>query len=88
MGLLHDARRMERVPAAEETRVRVWFLLAQTRVHNVARWATVVTGPATYGMGRMAEALVNQLVDHERTVEFRVFTDMIEADAWLRGGGT
>jgi hypothetical protein len=84
MGLLHDARRMQRVPGPEETRVRVWFLMAQTRAHNVARWATVVAGGATHGMGRVAEALVDQLVDHERSVEFRVFTEMAEAEVWLR----
>ena len=42
MGVLHDARMMERVLGPQETRVRVWFLRAQTRTHNVARWATIV----------------------------------------------
>jgi hypothetical protein len=84
LGLLHDARKMERVPGPQETRARVWVLMAQARTHNVARWATVVAGPANYGMGRMAEALTGQLVDHERSVAFRVFTDMTEAEAWLR----
>ena len=54
--------------------------MAQARTHNVGRWATVVAGPANYGMGRMAEALV----DHERSVTFRIFSDMTEAEAWLR----
>jgi hypothetical protein len=80
MSVLHDTRRAKRVAFPEEARVRVWFLMAQTRRHNVARWATVVEGLANYGMGRMAEALV----DHERSVSFRIFTDMFEAEVWVR----
>ena len=79
---------MQRVPSPEETKLRVWFLMAQTRAHNVAKWATLVAAAANYGMGRMAEALTGQLANNERPVEFRVFTDLAEAEAWLRGDGT
>lgn len=82
MALLHDARKVERVPDPAEARMRVWFLTTQTRRHGVARWATVVSGPARYGIGRLAEAIV----DRDRSAEFRIFLDMAEAEAWLREG--
>ncbi len=42
----------------------------------------VVASQAQYGMGRMAEALT----ENGRSVEFRVFTDLAQAEAWLREG--
>lgn len=79
MGLLHDARRMERVPTLEEARMRVWFVVVQARTHNVPRWAVVVGGSGGHAMARMAETLTD-----DRSVAFRVFTDLAEAEAWIR----
>lgn len=84
-GLLHDARRRATgAPSAAQVKARVLFLVRQAHTYGVTRWATVVVDSASYGMGRMAEVLTTQLADSSRPVEFRVFTDLAEAEAWLR----
>jgi hypothetical protein len=80
MGLVHDQRRVVRVPLAGEIEARAYYAAGQMRAHAVRRWALVVKGDAAFGMGRMGEALAND------TVEFRAFMEMAEALTWARGG--
>ena len=84
MGLLHDIRRMGRVPAAAEVLARVYSLARQMRIYGIKRWAIVATGAAAYGIGRIGEAIVDDGPDAE--VQFRVFRDLADAEAWARGG--
>jgi hypothetical protein len=80
MAVLHDVRRMRRVPSAIEAQQRVDVLAARTRTSKVSRWATVVDRAALYGTGRMGEAFAGRA-----GVEFRVFKDPDKAEAWARG---
>jgi len=82
MGLVHDIRRMGRVPAAAEVLARVYFLARQMRIYGIKRWAIVATGGAAYGMGRIGEAIVDDGPNAE--LQFRVFRDLAEAEAWAR----
>lgn len=81
-SVVHDLRRMIRVPTTEEARRRVGFLIARSRAGGVRRWAIVVSGAANYGMARMAQILAE--FDSEPSVRLRVFTDLEEAMAWSR----
>ena len=78
MAVVHDLRRMFRVPTPDEARARLAFLVSRSREFGVSRWAIVVAGTAHYGMGRMAEFLS----EDERAVEFQVFREPAEAIAW------
>ena len=78
---VHDARRMGRVPSEEEVRARIAFLTRQTFVFGLMRWAALVSRPAHLAVGRMAETLCDV-----EPIDFRVFTDPDEAEAWARGG--
>ena len=82
MGVVHDMRRLIRVPTSAEARARVDFLLGRTRAFQVSRWAIVVSGSAHYGMGRMAEFLTKETLGDG----FRVFRDLPEALEWARCG--
>jgi hypothetical protein len=79
MGLLHDARRMARVPTPQEARARVDFLAGRCRRRGVRRWAVVLDADAQYGMGRLAEA-----VAESAGIDFRVFRERVDAEVWLR----
>ena len=78
MPLVHDTRRMTRVPMPEEARERVAFLIDRSRKWGIARWAVVVSGTASYGMGRMAQFLS----ESSRGIEFSVFRELDEAVKW------
>ena len=82
MPVVHDARRLFRVPTPDEARERVAFLRARGREAQVARWAIVVSGSAQYGMGRLA-GFANEAAPPG--LEFRVFRDLEEAREWARG---
>jgi hypothetical protein len=79
MGLLHDARRMARVPSPREARARVDFLVGRCRRRGVRRWAVVFGADAQYGMGRLAEAVADSA-----GIAFRAFRDPTDAELWLR----
>ena len=75
---LTDRRMAEAAPTADYLRRAVSFLDLNRKRLGHCRWALVVTGPAAFGMGRMAEALCS-----ETSVQMRVFTDLMEAQSWL-----
>jgi hypothetical protein len=78
MGVLHDQRRLKHAPSVEEGKARVSFVAGR----GIRRWAVLAAGDATYGMGRMGEAL-----SAATSVEIRAFRDPAEAEAWARGEG-
>jgi hypothetical protein len=57
------------------------FARAQREHLAGVRWATVASGPVNFGLGRMAQALV-EIADFP--VAFQVFRDLDQAEAWLR----
>jgi len=75
---LTDRREAEEAPTADYLRRAVGFLDLQRTAIGHCRWALVVTTPAGFGMGRMAEALCG-----DTTVVVRVFTNFGDAQAWL-----
>jgi hypothetical protein len=79
--VVHDLRRMTRVPSLQETTARVQVLVRQSRTFGIKRWASVVSGPANLAMAQTAEMLGAGAL-----VEYRVFEDAAEAEAWARGG--
>jgi hypothetical protein len=83
MGLVHDARRMGRVPSPDEANRRVEFLQRRMERMKISRWAVVVASsrPAQYGMAHMAEAFADVA-----GAPFRVFKDDFpDAIAWTNG---
>jgi hypothetical protein len=81
MAVVHDLRRMFRVPSPQEAQERVDFLARRSQAFGIRRWAIVVAGTAQFGMGRMAEFLS----DGAPGVDFRVFREPADAIAWARG---
>lgn len=79
LRMLHDARRRMRTPDVAEVKARLSFLIARVEMHRLGRCALVVGNQANYGLGRMAEALV----ETNPALDFRVFMEMAEAKAWL-----
>ncbi len=77
MGVLHDWRRHTRAPAAAEIEARSRYLTGSR--FGPIRWALLVERAVDYGMGRMAEALLDG-----SGIELRVFQDPAEAEAWVR----
>lgn len=77
MGVIHDWRRLRAAPSTDEIRARARYGATLGPI----RWALVVPGDASYGMGRMAEILTEQ-----HAIELRTFRDLAEAEAWARGG--
>lgn len=75
---LTDRRDAAEAPTADYLRRAVGFLDLQRDALGSCRWALVVTTPASFGMGRMAEALCG-----DTSVTARVFTDLGHAHAWL-----
>lgn len=80
-AVVHDLRRMARVPSLQEATARVQLLVRQSRTFGIKRWASVVSGPANLAMAQTGEMLGAGAL-----VEFRVFEDPAEAEAWARGG--
>jgi hypothetical protein len=79
-AVVHDLRRMARVPSLREANSRVQLLVRQSITFGIKRWASIVSGPENLGMGQTAEML-----GAGKLVEFRVFEDPAEAEAWARG---
>jgi hypothetical protein len=80
MSVVHDLRRMARVPSSDEARARADFLVERSCAHGVVRWAVVVSRPVQYGMARMAEAFSDGA-----PTTFRAFRALDEAQEWARG---
>jgi hypothetical protein len=78
MGVLHDWRGLREPPEAADIRARADYGAQLGRI----RWAVVVSSEVGYGMGRMAEILTG-----DPLIELRVFRDIGEAEAWIKGGG-
>lgn len=76
-SVLVDRRQLTVEPDAAFVRGAI-ELMAHPRLAGI-RWASLTSHLATYGMGRMAEALAEN-----RGVDYRVFTDETEAMNWLR----
>ena len=80
MSVVHDLRRMVRVPSAQEAQARSDFLAAKSRACGVVRWAAVVALGAQFGMARMAEVFSDR-----PSVTFRAFDSLEDAQRWARG---
>ncbi len=91
MGVVQDWRRTKAIPGAKVIRLRIDVLVARARARGVQRWAIVVAGAARWEIvitgeayrdtGRTAEPRAGR-----GPVEFRVFKDRAEAEAWVRAG--
>jgi hypothetical protein len=77
MGVLHDWRRRTRALDAAEIEARSSHLVGSR--FAPMRWALLVERAVDFGMGRMAEALLDA-----SAIELRVFQDPVEAEAWVR----
>ena len=80
MCVIHDARRMARVPSQAEAESRGPFVSRRTRALGIERWAAVVS---TAGAPEGALQLAALFADREAGW-CRVFTDFAEAEAWAR----
>jgi hypothetical protein len=82
MGVLHDWRRLTSAPPTTEVRARADHLVKHAARFGRMRWALVVgSADVSYGMARMAEALVHA----PSQIEVRAFRDPGDAEAWVRG---
>lgn len=89
MGVVQDWRKTKGIPEARVIRLRIDVLVGRTLARGVnrwaivvagdARWEIVVTGDASRGTNRTAAPIGGR-----RSVEFRVFKDLAEAEAWAR----
>jgi|SRR5262245_20362619 len=78
---LSDRRPVTEPPATHYMERAVAFVREHQRELAGALWATVVGGPAVYGMMRMGQALAADV-----PLKVGVFTDMGEAREWLARG--
>jgi SpoIIAA-like len=76
-AIVHDLRRMARVPAAAEAAERAQLVLWRSGAFAIRKWAVVVTPGMQGRMTHMAEAFTRR-----GDVEFRAFTDLAEAKIW------
>ena len=81
-NFLLDRRDSADVAAADYVRRAANIMELHRRQLRGSRWAMVVSGKAAYGMGRMAQALVEPL-----SIEFEVFKNLDEAMVWLDRAG-
>ena len=82
MGLLQDHRATTRAPNTAEIQGAAAFLRSRSERLGIARWALVVEKDVSYGMGRIAG-----VVFARTSIVSRVFRDIAEAEAWVRGSG-
>jgi hypothetical protein len=76
-SFLGDRRAVEEAPSKDFVECAVGFVRRHQPQLAGARWASVVSGPAAYGMIRMGQTLA------EDSLMVGVFTDMEEAREWL-----
>lgn len=77
-GFLVD-RRAAPPPTVDALRGMIAFIGSNRAQFSGSRWAIVTSGPADYGMARMAQVLAE---DHPTTIQ--AFEKVEEAEAWLR----
>jgi hypothetical protein len=80
MGILADRSHVD----TPQTVGYIRQIMAYVRKHQAefgnARWGLVVRGAGPEGMGRLAQVLGDDLP----TMDLEIFSDVAEADAWLR----
>ena len=79
MGFLMDRRLVTNTPTTPMIRVATEFFLARAAQLGRCRYASVVSDLAAYGMARMKSLLAENQV-----VTVQAFTDLAEAERWLR----
>jgi hypothetical protein len=79
-GFLADRRSLTEAPSKDFIESALRFVSSHQTELAGARWASVVSGPAAYGMVRMGQALADELL------KVGVFTDLGEAREWLERG--
>jgi hypothetical protein len=89
MGVVQDWRSTKGLPAARVIRLRIDVLVERARARGVNRWAIVVAGDARWeivvtGDACRATAQASPPFAGRSSVEFRVFKDLAEAEAWAR----
>jgi hypothetical protein len=89
MGVVQDWRRTKGLPAAKVIRLRIDVLVERARARGVNRWAIVVAGDARWeivvtGDACRGTAQASTPLAGRSSVEFRVFKDLAEAEAWAR----
>ena len=77
-GVLFERRQFTKEPDAQYVRASIENIAARGGKFTQARWASITSHLATYGMGRMAEAIAENC-----GVSYRVFIDEREAMDWL-----
>ncbi len=77
---LGDRRRIDTPPERLYIRRIVDWMNTRADMVKGARWATLVSTPASYGMGRVGQAM-----GEGGAVDLGVFLDEAEAMRWLRG---
>lgn len=79
MSVVHDWREAQDVPSPIEIQKRAAYTAGRLSSSHSTRWALVVRGVTSYGMARMAEALMA-----DSAVHVRMFRDPTAAEAWVR----
>jgi hypothetical protein len=80
MGLIADRSRVA-PPSVDFVRGVVNHLGSRAEMHRGLRMALIVRDPASLGMGRMGQILLEP-----HAWSFEIFDDMAKAEAWVRGG--
>ena len=92
MGVVQDWRRTKGIPGAKVVRLRVDVLVGRAMARGVNRWAIVVAGDARWDIVITGDAWrgrdrTGEPPGGRGSVEFRVFKNQAEAEAWARMGG-
>jgi hypothetical protein len=80
MSVLADRSAITTPPTTEYVQRVVRFMGEFIPRRQLARWAQVASGPASFGVARMGGAL-----GAEDQVDYRVFSDVARAERWLAG---
>jgi hypothetical protein len=90
MGVVQVWRGTKPIPAAKVIRLHIDVLVARARARGVKRWAIVVAGAARWEIVITGDAYRStgtaEPLAGRGSVEFRVFKDRAEAEAWVRAG--
>jgi hypothetical protein len=81
MGVIHDWRKRTTLVTADDARARARYLERLVPALGTTRWAAIVEREADFGLARMVEILL----DGVSGIDYRVFRDPVEAEAWARG---
>jgi hypothetical protein len=83
-GILADRSRLDTPQTAGYIQKIISYVRHRQEEFGAARWALVVKDGAPYGMGRMAQALGDDIP----AMDLELFNDPAEAERWLREGST